>query len=145
MLSKEFVLEAVRNGRTSDCLDGRDYARLVEFFSPEDWAVFGFKLKAGVEPDPMREWDREIILAQMKEDVNFGFKKALSKRGISAGLMHKVVKLWLWVLEDDLLDRADDLYAQYGLPLFAAVARKYGFPCPIGSDVGDELKYSMEG
>ena len=92
-------------------------------------------------PQP-KAWTRENIVEQMGRDVAFGFEKALDRRGISSGLMHSVVKMWLRVLEDELAN--SDAYAQYGLPLFKAVAVKYGFPNPIGEDLGTEFKYSAD-
>ncbi len=145
MLTKEQVLEQVSAGRKSECLDGRDYSRLADFFPVEQWGVFGFGVKEGADlsgvPAP-KEWSRKALVERLAGDLSFGFEKALNKRGISAGMMHEVVKMWLWVLEDDLLDQADDLYAQYGLPLFKAVALKYDLPNEIGDDDGDERKYS---
>lgn len=146
MLTKEQVLEAAKNGKESKCIDGRDYSRLVNFFPCTDWGAFGFCLKDGAEPPEPTEWTRDNILARLKSDTDFGFEKALGKRGISAGLMWEVVKMWLWVLEDPLLesDGGEGNYAQYGLPLFKAVAVKYGFENPIGDDYGDEYEYSSE-
>lgn len=139
MLTKEQVLEAVKTGRESQCFDCRDYARLLGFFGSEDFATFGFELTAGAEHAP-DDWARETVLAQLGRDVNFGFNKALNKRGLSAGMMNAVVRMWLWVLEDEL--QHSEEYAQYGLPLLKAVAIKYGFPNPIGPDRGDEFEYS---
>ncbi len=56
--------------------------------------------------------------------------------------MYEVVKMWMYILEDDLQNFED--YAQYGLPLFKAVALKYGFENPIGEDKGDEDKYASD-
>jgi hypothetical protein len=88
------------------------------------------------EPKP---FTRENILEQLKSDVDFGFQKALDQRGISSSLMHSVVKMWNWILEEGLEDFEE--YAQYGLPLFRATALKYGFDNPIGEDTGAEDKY----
>ena len=82
------------------------------------------------------------MLKQLKEDVEFGFEKALNKRGISSSLMFEVVRFWNWVLEEGLEDWDEDNYAMYGLPLFKATAVKYGWDNPIGDDNGDENKYS---
>lgn len=90
------------------------------------------------EPTPL-EWTEKNILEQLKSDLEFAFKKALDQRGISAGLMYEVIKMWLWILEDDLQYFID--YAQYGLPLFKAVALKYNFQNEIGDDIGNESKY----
>lgn len=140
MLTREQVLKAVKGGRVSRCIDGRDYVRLVEFVPMANWEDLGFLPKVGVTEHSPREWTHENIVAQLTEDVAFGFEKALGQRGISSFLMFECVRLWLWILEDEL--QSFDQYAQYGLPLFKAVATKYGLPNPIGDDTGDELKYS---
>lgn len=140
MKTQRYVLEAVRGGRKSECLDGRDYNRLTNFFPAKDWGVFGFKLKDGDEVYEPKDWTKQNIVAQLKKDVAFGFEKALDQRGISSSFMYEVVKMWLWILEDELQEMDD--YAEYGLPLFKAVAVKYGFDNPIGADSGSERKYS---
>lgn len=146
MLTREAVLEAVKGGRESECLDGRDYARLTDFFPTGDYEAFGFKLKDGVEPQPVKPWTEEAVREQLKADLEFAFEKALDKRGISASMMYEVVKMWLWVLEDELaLVDDEEVYPQYGLPLLKRVALKYGFENPIGDDNGNEDKYSSEG
>ena len=142
MLTQAQVLDAVKAGRRSGCLDGRDYSRLVEFFPHSEWTHFGFKLAAGADPPEPKPWSREAVLAQLADDLAFGFEKALNKRGISAGLMYEVVKTWMWVLGDELASFDD--YAQYGLPLFKAVAVKYGMDNPIGEDAGDEPSYACD-
>lgn len=142
MLTHEAVLEAVRHGRKSECLDGRDYQRLCDFFTVDQWEVFGFGLKEGGTPPVVHPWTHEAVVRQLGEDVAFGFEKALNKRGISASLMWDVVKMWLWILEDPLQYSED--YTNYGLPLLKAVSVKYGFPNPIGDDRGDESQYDEE-
>jgi hypothetical protein len=142
MLTREQVLAEVESERIkSQCLDGRDFSRLVEFFPVSDWEKFGFELKEGAEQPVTKEWTEAGVKKELEEDVAFGFEKALNQRGISSSLMTEVVKMWLWVLEDPLLDSVE--YAQYGLPMFKAVAVKYGFKNPIGEYRGDEYKYSV--
>jgi hypothetical protein len=138
MKTREQILEAVRNGKGSQCLDGRDFSRLVEFFPISDWKNFGFQPKEGVAPEP-KELTQKNVLEQLKSDLAFAFEKALDKRGISSSLMYKVIKMWMWVLDDSL--QYHDDYAMYGLPLYRAVALKYGFLNPIGQDLGNEDKY----
>jgi len=143
MKTREQVLTAIKNGRGRgrECLDGRDYCRLAAFFPATDWPTFKVIKTDGTNTDPVIDFTEENVLKQLKEDLAFGFNKALDKRGLSADAMHTVVQMWLWVLdaEDEFLT-VD--YAQYGLPLFKAVALKYGFPNPIGNDNGDEQKYA---
>lgn len=141
MKTREQILKAVKEGKKPQCIDNRDFARLLRFFPIEDWELFGFTPKEGVEHAP-EDFTVENVLARLKSDVEFGFQKALDQRGISSSLMHEVVKMWLWVLEDDLINF--DEYAMYGLPLLKAVAVKYGFDNPIGEDTGSERKYDSD-
>ena len=139
MLTREQILEA---DRESSSIDGRDIYRLLDFFSVSDWEKFGVSLKEGVKEadvDPPIPWTEENILKQLASDVAFGFEKALGQRGLSASMMNDVVKMWMWILEDDL--QHHDGYAMYGLPLLKAVALKYSLPNEIGDDSGSESKY----
>lgn len=63
-------------------------------------------------------------------------------RGRFTTQKYTAIKNLLRTIGDDLADF--DGYAQYGLPLFKAVAEKYGFPNPIGADTGEEFKYSAD-
>jgi len=123
-----------------EAVDGRDVSRLADFLTEAQMNKLGIELKDEYkgkhEPKP---FTRENILEQLKSDVDFGFQKALDQRGISSSLMHSVVKMWNWILEEGLEDFEE--YAQYGLPLFRATALKYGFDNPIGEDTGAEDKY----
>lgn len=76
--------------------------------------------------------------------MEFGFEKALDRRGISASLMFYVVLRWNQVLEEGLEDYPEDNYPMYGLPLFKATAEKYGWENPIGDDNGNESHYNEE-
>jgi len=143
MKTQEEVLEAVHTGaRRIQTIDGRDFVRLVSFFDTQHWNDFGMEQVEPGNPFTPRPWTEEEVCEQLQHDVAFGFEKALGKRGISAGLMYEVVKLWLWVLNDPLQDMTD--YTQYGLPLFRAVAVKYGFENPIGDHAGNEAQYSCD-
>lgn len=126
-----------------DSLDDRFGVRLAQFLTQEQLEKIGFKWNSD-EPYPEpKEWTRENILSQLKEDVEFGFEKALDKRGISASLMFAVVLRWNRVLEEGLEDYPEDNYAMY-LPLFKATAEKYGWENPIGDDSGSEDYYNEE-
>lgn len=125
-------------------LDDRFGARLAQFLTQEQLEKIGFEWNSD-EPYPKpKEWTRENILSQLERDVEFGFEKALDKRGISAGLMFEVVRRWNKVLEEGLENFPEDNYAMYGLPLFKATAEKYGWENPIGDDSGSEDYYSEE-
>lgn len=136
------TLEQIKE-RGSQTLDGRDFRRLSQFLTANQLKDFGFTLIESVSDD---EWNkkvipftRENILIQLEKDVEFGFEKALNKRGISAGFMFETVRMWNWILEEGLEDF--DSYTMYGLPLFKATALKYGWENPIGNDDGNENFY----
>jgi len=139
-------LETIKELYKSKTLDGRDLNRLAKFIPFKYLKDFGFELKAGVTEEEYNknvvEFTKENVLIQLKKDVEFGFEKALNQRGISAGLMAEVVKMWNWILEEGLEDF--DSYPMYGLPIFKATAVKYGFDNPIGDDDGDESKYDYQ-
>jgi len=150
MLTKEQVIEQIKAGRESSAFDGRDYGRLANFLESEHLETLGFGLKEGADPtdwdSKVIEWTEENVRTQLAKDVEFGFEKALNKRGISASCMHSVIEMWMWVFEEDeLLSKSDDLYAQYGLPFLKAVAIKFDLPNEIGDDEGNEHKYSESG
>jgi len=132
------TLEEIKAGYKSNTLDGRDLHRLAQFIPEAELADFGLELKEGATHSHI-PLTRDAVLAQLKHDVEFGFKKALDQRGISAGLMYEVVKMWNWVLDEGM--ETFDSYPMYGLPLFKATAVKYGFLNPIGEDTGAESKY----
>lgn len=141
MKTKEYIIDNYKEFETF--LDDRFGNRFTDFLPVEDWEKIGFEFTGEENEKPVpKEWTRDNILAQLKEDVEFGFEKALYKRGISANLMFEVVRAWNKVLEEGLEDWDKNDYAQYGLPLFKATAVKYGWDNPIGEYNGDEYKYS---
>lgn len=126
MLTQQQVIEAVRAGRKSACIDGRDYGRLTEFMPASEWPAFGFKVKDGVDPAtvPVRPWTREEIISQLQSDVLFGIEKAEDQRGISSSLMVHCVAMWMWILEDASLQVVPQ-YDDYGLEYLQEVRSKY--------------------
>lgn len=148
MKTLEQIAQAYENKeREFQCIDGRDQYRLADFIPFDLLPKFG--ITPNDEWNDKEKWDghikpftRENVLAQLKEDVEFGFEKALNRRGISSSLMYNVVQMWNWILEEGLEDFDD--YPMYGLPLFKATAVKYGFDNPIGDDTGSESDYGDE-
>ncbi len=147
MLTKEQLkgltsntLAEVRPESRPGARGGAHLSRLVDFFDHTEWSAFGMKLAEGAEPPVPTPYTEEAVKAALARDVAFGFTKALNQRGISSSMMYAVVKMWMVVVEDDL--QSFDEYALYGLPLFKAVAVKYGFENPIGDDSGAESKYA---
>lgn len=135
MLQLDYILN---NWNKSNSLLGDMFGRrLRQFLTVEqaksiDWEVLKQYHKT-------IEFIKQNVLKQLESDVAFGFKKALEKNLLISKLMFDVVKEWLLILEDPLKDFDD--YSMYGLPLFKAVAVKYGFDNPIGEDDGSEDKY----
>jgi hypothetical protein len=144
MKTREQVLEEVKKGRKSGCemIDSRDYVRLLEFFPIEEWHYFGFEPKEDRQEHTVIEWTEKNILDHLEHDLDFAFEKALNKRGISSNLMFEVIKMWMWVLDDEMQNWDWDHYAMYGLPLYKAVAIKYGFTDQIPDDEGYEDVYN---
>lgn len=129
MKTRERVTEEIQGGRKSGCefIDSRDYARLTPYFqSAEGFDMLGFSLKEGAEFEESKAWTRENIIEDLKGDVSFAFEKANNQRGISANLMYEVVKMWMWVFDDELADYDD--YYDYGIPFLKQVAAKYELP-----------------
>ena len=137
------TIEQIVTEYKSNTLDGRDLNRLIRFLPESILPSLGIKLKPEyVGKHVPEEFTRENVLKQLEQDVEFGFDKALNKRGLSSGAMYEVVSMWNWILDEGLESFVD--YAQYGLPLFKATAVKYGFNNPIGSNYGNEYEYSAE-
>lgn len=147
------TLDEILSNYKANCIDGRDVYRLWKFI-PWDMVKNYPDFLDNVAEEYRNEekwmthiyqmpYTRENILAQLRIDVEFGFEKALNRRGISAGLMFDVVRMWNWVLNEDeeLANWPSERYAMYGLPLFKATALKYGFQNPIGDDEGTESWY----
>jgi hypothetical protein len=135
------TLEEIGEYQTQ-CIDGRDITRICRFLTAEQVIELGYKFndKESEENHEVMELTEEAVLDALSFDLGFAFEKAMGKRGLSASMMHNVIKMWMWVLDDDLAD--EDMYAQYGLPYLKAVAIKYDLPNPIGDDSGDEGKYA---
>ena len=108
-------------------LDDRFGVRLCQFLTIEQMKQLGFKYndQEQASTHQPKEWTKENILTQLKEDVEFGWKKACDERGISSSLMYETVKSWCKVLENEFADFEE--YNLYGKPLFKAVAKKYGW------------------
>lgn len=136
MLQLDYILNNWDKFETP--IEDRLGRRLCQFLTIEQAKSIGWEIQ---EPNwQPKEFTKENIIEQLEKDVAFGFEKALNQRGISASLMYEVVRGWLFILEDPLEDF--DEYPMYGLPLFKAVAVKYGFDNPIEEDTGSEDKYN---
>lgn len=123
----------------------QDYLYLIDFFNEEQLERLDLDknfLKNCV--CGTLEYNRENILERLKESVDYGFYKALQKRGLSSSFAFNKVWFFNWLLKEGLESWNQDCYAYYGLPLFKATALKYGWNNPIGDDYGDEEYYMEE-
>lgn len=111
-------------------IDDRFGIRFCDFLTSEQAKEIGFEIKKEYVDEHnknIKEWNRDNILEQLKEDVKFGWEKACDERGISSSLMYDVVLKWNRILEEGLENWDEDNYAMYGKPLFEATAKKYGW------------------
>lgn len=130
MKTLEYVKEHYHEFEGDDFFDKRWTKRFLDFLPTTEWEKFGFKLAEGVEPPVLKKWTEENILAQLKSDVEFGYKKAVDERGISSQLMAMVVNSWCKVLENGLNLDGEDGY--YHIKQFKEVAKHYGWK--LGSE-----------
>jgi hypothetical protein len=124
MKSVKEILDNYKDYETQ--LDDRFGSRFTDFLTIEEMENIGFELKEEYKKDwQPKEWTKENVINQLKEDIEFGIEKAQSQRGISSGLMFSVVRSWLKVLEDkELLTMFED-YDDYGLSAFKQAKQKY--------------------
>lgn len=125
MKTLEYVKEHIDEFEEDDFFDRRFTKRFTDFLPEEECAKYGF-IYTGNEPYVMREWTEENVLAQLKEDVEFGYMKAVDERGISAELMAMVVRAWCKVLENGF-ELTDETDGSYHILQFTSVAEHYGW------------------
>ena len=126
MKSIEDIISHWKDQEWETFLDDRFGKRLCDFLTIEQAKSIGWEFKEGAAHTP-KEWTKENVLEQLHQDVDFGWEKASDERGISSSLMFDVVRKWCKVLEDGLEDWDEYNYVPYGMPLFRAVAKKYGW------------------
>ena len=89
---------------------------------------------------------KEDILREMKERLPRAWDKAINHRGISSSFMHEEFLDYLNELgDDDLAERYTYHYAQYGVPLYWAVWKKYPDMPDPPKEYYKELKRMSEG
>ena len=124
MKSLDYVKNHIDEFEKDDFVDRRFTRRFLQFIPTDEWETFGFRY-TGTEPYVPKEWTEENILAQLRDDVEFGYEKAMNERGISSELMAMVVEAWCNVLDNGLdLDGND---GPYHIRQFTTVAKHYGW------------------
>ena len=125
MKSLEYVKEHISEFEEDDFLDQRWTKRFLDFVPVAEWEKYGFKCTGNPDDIQTKEWTEENILEQLKEDVEFGYGKAVCGRGISSELMAMVVNAWCKILENGLNLDGDDGW--YHVKQFTTVAKHYGW------------------
>ena len=80
---------------------------------------------------------RDAVLANMREYMDFAWGKVEDHRGISASRSVEKFGAWIWALGDEETLRKFEAtnYAPYGAPQLAFVCATYGFPIPGSSEL----------
>ena len=122
MKSIEEILD--NYGEYETFLDDRFGRRFADFLTDEQVEKIGFEIKDEFKGKrKIKEWTEDNVIAQLTEDLKFGWEKCCGQRGISSELMANVVRSWCKVLENGLEDIE---YGWYGDNVFKTVAEKYG-------------------
>lgn len=124
MYNIEYVKEHIDDFEEDDVFDRRFTKRFVDFLPTSEWGKFGFEYTGKEEYIP-KEWNEHNILAQLRKDVEFGYKKAVFMEWISSELMAMVVNAWCKVLQNSLNLNGNDGY--YHIEQFEIVAEHYGW------------------
>lgn len=121
--------EIVARLNQSDSMFGFDRSVLVPFLDLEHAKPF-------LVPD-MTDWtqvplDRETVLNQMREYMDFAWRKVEDHRGLSASRSVEKFEAWLWLLGDEpvIADFDAAPYENYGAPKLHVVCKAYGLPVP---------------
>ncbi len=101
-------------------IDHRPKNRLTAYTPANQLADLNHSVAEGQTWDPA-PWDLETITPVFIVDLEFAIEKAENERGISASLMHDVIRMWLHAAT---LPEPDIDYGEgsgYGLAFFKAV------------------------
>lgn len=103
--------------KTGDLIGYLDYEHAKEYLKPE---VTAEEWKASPS-------DRESILKEMEEYMEFAWDKANNERGISAGRSLAHFTVWVWMIGDQ--DRFGDMesYQYYGKDHLRKLCDAYGW------------------
>lgn len=123
MKSLKEVLENYEN-EYEVFIEDRFGSRLCDFLTVEQAEKIGFLITGNPKTHIPLKWTEDNILRQLKEDVEFGWEKCISERGISSCLMGAVVRRWCKILENGL---EDTLFTPFEEAIFKAVDEKYSF------------------
>ena len=132
MKTLDEILQYESGPNCSGC-DYRDLERLTAFFPEDELSPHGFKMTGG-ETHEQKELTEANILAELQSDLEFTIEKAEKKRGVSTALNWDVIAMWLWVLDDDMME--GELYYAYGLNVLLMVRKKYAEKLSVAESEG---------
>lgn len=124
MYDINYVKEHINEFEEDSFIDRRFTKRFIDFLPTSEWEKFGFRYTGEDEYIP-KEWTEENVITQLKEDVQFGYEKAINERGISSELMAMVVNAWCKILQNGLNLNGNDGW--YHKKQFTTVAEHYGW------------------
>jgi len=107
-----------------------DLWKLCMYIKSKDLQLFGFMLK---ENENCQKWDKKVekkwkrknFIKELKKELGYAFDKMNKKEGLAVALIIELIKMWLWILDDDLWKNEE--FEPYGLPFLEKVALKYKF------------------
>jgi len=112
-----------------------DYENAKEFLKPEVKKVAWKKSQVKL--------NKETVLEQMKDYMEFAWEKCSGHRGLSASRSLEKMRAWLWLLSDtEMIEFSDDEdnYPNYGAPVLAKISKKYGFKIPKDKPTQNMIK-----
>lgn len=132
----------------------RTQEEIVQIVRADDDDIFGFAksilvpyldfehAREFLKPDVTAEqWkqlpqDRQKILANIREYMEFAWGKVEDHRGLSAGRSVDKLTAWAWLLDDDVAKRMNEAdYAQYGAPKLAIACKAFELPIPDSDEI----------
>lgn len=81
--------------------------------------------------------DRETVIKELTDYMEFAVGKALDHRGLSSGRSINKMRGWMWLLSNnEMIDFIDDgsHYAMYGCPILKKIILKYDLVIPEATD-----------
>ena len=99
MLTREQVLDAIKGGKKSLCMDYRDFERLLDFYELSDWVHFGAEVNENTKHNVI-PYSESTVRNLLLRDLDFALEKLNGKRGLSLMLACRVIQMWMCILED---------------------------------------------
>ena len=123
---------------------GSDRMALAVFLPEDQLKKLDFSVRAGQEGKhkPLA-WTEEVVKAQLRDCVAFGFQLATEVEVLSAydNLEAALFLAWVLDVEFDPAFKSPEGSGISGITAYKAIAAHFGLPNPLGDDTGMEDKY----